>query len=78
MALFDQLGQQELPSKEQMNNLATQLRSNPVGFLQKMGYNIPNGLDLRNPNGIINYLLQTRQINGGLLGIAQQVMGMFR
>lgn len=82
MSIFDNLGQSrsqsQMPDKAQMQQLAGQLQSDPVGFLQKMGYNIPNGLDVRNPNTIINYLMQSRQVNGGLLGMAQQLMGMFK
>ena len=83
MSIFDNLGkgkpqQNNFPDKAQMQQLASQLQGDPVGFLQKMGYNIPAGLDVRNPNAIINYLMQSKQINGGLLGMAQQLMGMFK
>lgn len=81
MSIFDSLGnspQAGMPTRNQMNDLANQLRSDPVGFLQKMGYNVPNGLDVRNPNTIISYLMQSKQVNGGLLGMAQQLMGMLK
>lgn len=81
MSLFDSLEsnpQAQLPDKNQMNNLMAQLQNDPAAFLQKMGYNIPVGLDVRNPNTVINYLLQSKQINGGMLSMAQQLMGMFK
>lgn len=81
MSLFETLGNNkkpQLPDKTQMNNLANQLRSDPATFLQNMRYNIPAGLDLKNPNTIINFLIQSRQVNGNLLGMAQQLLGMFK
>lgn len=57
----------------QMNQLMGQFRQNPIGFLQSMGYNIPSNINT--PDGIINYLMQSNQINGGLLSAAQMMFG---
>lgn len=81
MSLFDSLGsgnKPQMPDRAQMQQAASQLQNDPVGFLKNMGFNVPNGLDVRNPNTIINYLIQSKQVNGGLLGMAQQLMGMFK
>ena len=81
MSLFDSLGsgnRPQMPDRAQIQQVANQLQNDPVGFLSNMGFNIPGGLDLRNPNTIINYLVQSRQVNGGLLEMAQQLMRMFK
>lgn len=78
MSLFDQLNagsRNSLPDKQQMANLVSQLQSNPTAFLQQMGYNVPSNLN--NPNAIINHLMSSNQINGGLLAKAQQLLSLF-
>lgn len=79
MSLFDQLGanRSNLPDKNQLANLVGQLQSNPTAFLRQMGYNIPDGMNLNNPNAIINHLINSKQVNGGLLGKAQQLLSLF-
>lgn len=78
MSLFDQLGSKaNLPDRNQMANLVQQLQSNPVGFLSQMGYNVPNNIDIRNPNNLLSYLLQSNQVNNGLLAQAQKLVGLF-
>lgn len=75
MSLFNQLGKSsQMPTKNQISQMATQLQQNPAQFLQIMGYNLPQGMDLRNPNTVINYLISTKQINSGLVSIAQQLL----
>ena len=53
MSLFDQLNSQN-------NNSIQQLKSNPVDFIKKAGFNIPEGMN--NPQQIINHLLQSGQV----------------
>lgn len=75
MSLFNQLGKNsQMPTKNQISQMATQLQQNPMQFLQIMGYNLPQGMDLKNPNTVINYLISTKQINSGLVSIAQQLL----
>ena len=45
-----------------------------VSLVIKMGYNLPQGVDARNPQSIINGLVQTGQIGNGRV---QQLMRMF-
>lgn len=81
MSLFNQLGNQQqqfnnIPDKNQMANLVNQLRANPVEFLSQMGYNIPSNLN--DPNAILSHLMQSRQVNGGLLSQAQKLLSLFK
>lgn len=64
------------PSKPQANLAQTvqQLKSNPTEFLQRMGFNIPSGVDLRNPQSIINSLMQSGQVNNAKYYQAMQNM----
>lgn len=75
MSLFDQLGKSpQTLNKNQLAQMANQLQQNPLQFLQAVGYNIPNNINLKDPNSIINFLVQSRQINGGLISVAQQLL----
>lgn len=80
MSVFNELqkSQKGLPDRNEMSRLVGQLQSNPAGFLRSMGYNVPDGIDFSNPNSIISHLMQSNQINGGLLGKAQSLLGLFR
>lgn len=70
--LFDALGQK--PQQNQQHALQ-EIKSNPAAYLKKMGYNLPQGVDTRNPQSIISGLVQTGQIGNGRV---QQIMKMFR
>lgn len=48
-----------------------QLKANPAAVLQQAGYNVPG--NLTSPQQIINHLLQTGQLNRGMLGQLQQM-----
>lgn len=81
MSVFDQLQKSQraqLPDKAELQKYAGQLQSNPAEFLQNLGFNVPNNIDLRNPNAIISHLMKSNQIGGGLLGKAQQLMGLLK
>lgn len=69
--MFDALGnnQKQITQQQQLQRL----KSNPVDFLKRMGYNLPQGVDTRNPQSIINGLVQTGQIGNGRV---QQLMRM--
>lgn len=66
MSLFENLGQ---PTVDQ-------LKSDPSGVLQRAGLNVPAGMN--NPQQIINYLLQSGQVNNPRLQMAQRMAQMFR
>jgi hypothetical protein len=63
-------------------DLLQQIKANPAGFLKQANINIPNGMN--NPDQIINYLMQSGQINNPRLAMARmmaqrpQVMSLFK
>ena len=64
-----------------MNNanvfqMAQQLRSDPIGFLQKSGYNIPSNLN--DPNSIIQYLMNSGQVTQSQYDRARQMAAQFK
>jgi hypothetical protein len=56
----------------QLMNMYQQLRSNPIQMLARR-YNLLQGMNMNNPNDIIQYLLNTGQINQAQVN---QLMGM--
>lgn len=77
--LFEKLGQtSSLPDRNVMAGYVQQLRNDPVRFLGQMGYKIPQGMDITNPNTLVNYLMQSGQVNSGLLAKAQSLLTLFR
>lgn len=65
-----------------MNNMMAamlqQLKSNPLQFIMKNRANIPQNMDLSDPNAITNYLLQTGQRTQQQLNAAYQMAQQFR
>lgn len=57
--LFNALGGNQ-PNMIQMVN---QLKSNPMQFLMQRKFNLPQNIDTRNPQAIINHLVQSGQIS---------------
>lgn len=55
--------------------MLSQLKQNPLGLLQKAGFNVPGNIS--NPQQIIQHLTQTGQINQQTLNQAQQMAQMF-
>lgn len=51
------------------------LKQNPISALQSAGFNIPNNLS--NPQQIVQYLMQSGQINQGQLDYAQKMAQVF-
>lgn len=68
--LFNMLGGGSNPMQMLM-----QLKQNPLGLLQKVGFNIPTNLN--NPQQIVEHLTKTGQINQAQLNQAQQMAQMF-
>ena len=46
----------------QLMNMYQQLRSNPMQMLTRR-FNLPQGMNMNNPNDIVQYLLNTGQIS---------------
>lgn len=70
--LFNAMGGNPMGNMMQMLN---QLKQNPVGLLQKAGFNIP--ANINGPQAILQHLTQTGQINQNQLNQAQQMAQMF-
>ena len=68
--MFNALGRQNQPNQEQS---LQQLKDNPTEYLKKMGYSMPAGVNVHNPQSIINGLVQSGQIGNGKI---QQIMKM--
>ena len=56
--------------------LLSQLKSNPLGMLQKAGFNVPS--DISSPQAIIQHLMNTGQVSQQQLAQAQQMAQMFK
>ena len=70
--LFNALGGNPMNNMMQM---LTQLKQNPLALLQKAGFNIP--ANINNPQQIVQHLTQTGQINQNQINQAQQMAQMF-
>lgn len=73
-SLYKSLGNQPTPSKNPME-LMNEFRSNPIGILQHLGYNIPDGMN--NPQQILNHLLSSGQVMPAQMQRIQQVASRF-
>ena len=75
--LYDSMKDKSIQQQNQQINpmqMVQQLKSNPIQFLKNMGFNIPNGVDFKNPQSIINSLIQSGQINNNRYQQAMQMM----
>lgn len=57
-------------------SMLNQLRTNPLGFLRQKGLNVPD--NLTDPNAIIQYLMNSGQINQQTYNQARQMAQSFR
>ena len=53
-----------------------QLKANPIQFLQRAGFNVPNNLN--DPNAIIQHLMNSGQISQQRYEQARQMVAQFR
>ena len=53
-----------------------QLKSNPIQFLQRAGFNVPNNLN--DPNAIIQHLMNSGQISQQRYEQARQMAAQFK
>ena len=70
MGMFDQLGKQQQQQNPQQ--IVQEIKNNPVNFLKQRGFNIPSNMS--DPGSIMNYLLQSGQIGGQRMQMAQQLL----
>lgn len=64
-----------MPNPFEVMQMLSQLQQNPLGLLQRAGFNIP--ANINSPQQIIQHLTQTGQINQNQLNQAQQMAKMF-
>ena len=64
-----------LMSGMNMMQMLMQLKQNPAGLLQQNGFNVP--ANVQNPQEIIQYLMNSGQVNQNQLNQAQQMAQMF-
>ena len=62
--------------QQQMNpiQMLQSLKSDPAAFIRKQGFNLPDGVNIRNPQSIINALMQSGQVSGNKYQKAMQMM----
>lgn len=71
MGMFEQLGRQrQQPTNPQQ--MVQEIKADPVNFLKGKGYNVP--ANMTDPRSITNYLLQSGQVGGQRMQMAQQML----
>ena len=63
-----------IPNVNNMQEQLRKLQSDPKGFLQRAGVNVPEEM-MNNPQQMVMHLINTNQVGGGRL---QQIMQMVR
>ena len=61
----------------QILSMLPQLKANPIQFLMQRKFNFPANI-AQDPSAIVNYLLQTGQVNQQQINAVYQQMGQFR
>lgn len=51
------------PIVDYVSNMLPTIKANPMQILMQRRFNIPNGFPMNDPDAIINYLLQSRQVS---------------
>lgn len=72
--LFNSLGNKNQQVNTDPNQMLQELKNDPTNFLKNRGFNIPNGVNMNNPQSIINGLMRSGQIGNNRF---QQVMRLF-
>jgi 3-methyladenine DNA glycosylase AlkC len=63
-------------TQQQMNpmQMLQNLKNDPVSFVRQKGFNLPDDVDTRNPQSIINALMQSEQVSRNAYQSAMQRM----
>lgn len=74
--LFQQLGKNQPVQNQKfdINQAFQQFKQNPVEYLAKANFNIPDNIPA-NPQSIGQYLMQSGQLNQNMIVKAMQMMG---
>ena len=62
----------------QMLGMLSQLKQNPMQFLMQRRMNLPQGMNMNDPQAIINHLVQTGQVSQDQINQAYQMAQRFR
>ena len=62
----------------QIMGMLGQLKANPLQFLMQRRMNVPQSVDMSDPQAILNHLVQTGQVSQQQINNAYQMMGQFR
>lgn len=62
----------------QIFQMLGQLKANPLQFLMQRRMNLPQGINMNDPQAILNHLMQTGQISQQQINNAYQMLGQFR
>ena len=64
-----------------MNNplaMLQQLKANPMQFLMQRRMNLPQGMNMQDPQAILNHLMQTGQVSQDQVNRAYQMAQQFK
>lgn len=62
----------------QMLGMLSQLKQNPMQFLMQRRMNLPQGMNMNDPQAILNHLVQTGQVSQDQINQAYQMAQRFR
>ena len=62
----------------QLMGMLGQLKANPMQFLMQRKLNIPQSINMNDPQAILNHLIQSGQINQQQINQAYQIMQSFK
>ncbi len=71
--LFDSLNKQ--PQAQNPQQLVQQLKNDPAAFIKSRGFDIPQEVDIHNPQSIISGLMQSGQIGNDKFRMVMQMLG---
>ena len=62
----------------QLMGMLGQLKANPMQFLMQRKLNLPQSINMNDPQAILNHLIQSGQINQQQINQAYQIMQSFK
>ena len=62
----------------QLMGMLGQLKANPMQFLMQRKLNLPQSINMNDPQAILNHLIQSGQVNQQQINQAYQIMQSFK
>ena len=62
----------------QLMGMLGQLKANPIQFLMQRKLNLPQSINMNDPQAILNHLIQSGQVNQQQINQAYQIMQSFK